>query len=141
MPQARYAMYAGEPDVHVSVWPGARRLTQDITRFIALEGRVFSLAASGLLCLDDVPPDFPLQDVLQDQDATVFHSGGSAIAGPDGNWIAEPVEHEERLVVADIDPAMVRRERQNFDPVGHYSPTGRVRRGHRPPSTWGGDLL
>lgn len=121
MPQARHAMYAGGPDVHVSVWPGARRLTQDITRFIALEGRVFSLAASGLLSLDDVPSDFPLRDVLEAGDQDRFLTGGSAIAAPDGSWIVEPVDDEERLLVADIDMAMVRRERQNFDPVGHYS--------------------
>lgn len=121
MPQARHAMYAGGTDVHTSVWPGARRLTQDITRFIALEGRVFSLAASGLLSLDDVPHDFPLRTMLEEQDAGVFHTGGSAIAAPDGSWLVEPVENEERLVVADIDVAMVRRERHNFDPVGHYS--------------------
>ena len=45
LPQARLAMYAGGEDIHVSVWPGAVRNTIDITRFIALEGRVFSLAA------------------------------------------------------------------------------------------------
>lgn len=121
MPQARHAMYAGGPDLHVSVWPGARRLTEDITRFIALEGRVYSLAVSGLLALEDVPSDFPLRDVLESQYESAIATGGSAIAAPDGTWIVEPVEHEERLVVADVDPAMVRRERQNFDPVGHYS--------------------
>ncbi len=121
MPQARHAVYAGGPDLHVSVWPGARRLTQDITRFIALEGRVFSLAASGLLSLDDIPADFPLRDVLEEQDAQVLHTGGSAIAAPDGTWVVAPVEDEEQLVVADIHPVLVRRERHNFDPVGHYS--------------------
>lgn len=30
-----------------------------------------------------------------------------------------PVEHTEGLVVADIDAAAVRRERQSFDPTGH----------------------
>ena len=122
MPQTRHAMYAGGTDVHVSVWPGSRRLTQDITRFIALEGRIFSLAASGLLSLDDVPSDFPLRDELEAQDqATTYHTGGSAIAAPDGTWVVAPVEGDERLVVADVDLDAVRRERHNFDPVGHYS--------------------
>ena len=120
MPQARHAMYAQGTDLHVSIWPGSRRNTQDITRFIALEGRVFSLAASGLLSLDDVPSDFPFRDELEAQDP-VYHRGGSAIAAPDGSWIVEPVDDKERLVVADIDIAEVRRERQNFDATGHYS--------------------
>lgn len=41
----RHALDAGGEDLHVSVWPGSARLTQDITRFIAKEGRVWSLAA------------------------------------------------------------------------------------------------
>ncbi len=120
MPQARHAMYAQGTDLHVSVWPGSRRNTQDITRFIALEGRVFSLAAGGLLFLDDVPSDFPFREELEAEDG-VYLRGGSAIAAPDGSWLVEPVEDEERLIVADIDGAMVRAERQNFDPSGHYS--------------------
>ena len=121
MPQARHALYAGGEDLHVSVWPGSARLTQDITRFIAKEGRVWSLAAGGLLQLDDVPSDFPFRDLLAEQGETVFETGGSAVAAPDGSWLVPPVEHAEGLVVADIDAAAVRRERQNFDPTGHYS--------------------
>jgi nitrilase len=59
MPQARHALYAQGEELHVSVWPGNPRNTIDITRFIALEGRVFSLAANGLLSLADVPAGFP----------------------------------------------------------------------------------
>jgi nitrilase len=33
----------------------------------------------------------------------------------------EPVTCEERLIVATLDHARVRQERQNFDPAGHYS--------------------
>ena len=120
MPQARHALYAGGEDLHVSVWPGSARLTRDITRFIAIEGRVWSLAAGGLLHLDDVPADFPLRDLLAQQGDTVFETGGSAVAAPDGSWLVPPVEHEEGLVIADIDVAEVRRARQNFDPTGHY---------------------
>lgn len=121
MPQARHAMYAGGEDLHVSVWPGNPRNTADITRFIALEGRVWSLAACGLLSLTDVPSDFPLRAVLEETDVAEYCRGGSAVAGPDGTWIVEPVTDEERLVVADLDLAAVRAERQNFDPTGHYS--------------------
>ncbi len=142
LPQARHALYAQGSDLHVSVWPGSPRLTQDITRFIALEGRVFSLAASGLLSLQDVPSDFPLRDELEAQDS-VYYSGGSAVAAPDGTWVVEPVADEERLVVADIDVAAVRRERHNFDPTGHYSRPDvfevRVDRRRREASTFSDD--
>ena len=121
MPQARHALYAQGEDLHVSVWPGNPRNTADITRFIALEGRVWSLAANGLLSLDDVPVDFPVRDDLEAAGVTDYCRGGSGVAAPDGTWLVEPVLDEERLVVADVDLAMVARERQAFDPTGHYS--------------------
>jgi nitrilase len=121
MPQARHALYAQGEELHVSVWPGNPRNTIDITRFIGLEGRVFSLAANGLLSLADVPAGFPLRDQLAQLPVTDYCTGGSAIAGPDGTWIAEPLVGEERLIIADLDLSRVRAERQNFDPAGHYA--------------------
>ena len=118
LPQARLAMYAGGEDIHVSAWPGAVRNTIDVTRFIAMEGRVFSLAAGSLISRPDVPDDFPLAGEIPEGD---WADGGSAIAAPDGSWLREPVAGVEGLVVADVDVARVREERQNFDPTGHYS--------------------
>jgi nitrilase len=121
MPQARHALYAQGEELHVSVWPGNPRNTADITRFVALEGRVFSLAANGLISLSDVPSDFPLYSELQEAGVTDYCRGGSAIAGPDGSWLVEPVVGQERLVMADLDLRRVAEERHNFDPTGHYS--------------------
>jgi predicted amidohydrolase len=47
--------------------------------------------------------------------------GGSCIAAPDGSWLVEPQTEAEGVFSAELDLDMVRRERQNFDPVGHYS--------------------
>ena len=121
MPQARHALYALGEELHVSVWPGNPRNTVDITRFIAQEGRVFSLAANGLLGLADIPADFPLRAALEEAGVTEYCRGGSALAAPDGSWLVEPLADEERLVVADIDLADVRAERLTMDPTGHYS--------------------
>ncbi|GAA4048368.1 carbon-nitrogen hydrolase family protein [Nonomuraea soli] len=115
MPLARQSLYAQGVDLHVSVWPGSTGLTRDITRFIAREGRVYSLAAGALISFDDVPAGFPFT-----VEQPSGYDGGSAIAGPDGEWVVEPVSGEERLVIADLDLARVRGERQNFDPAGHY---------------------
>jgi nitrilase len=121
MPQARHALYAQGEELHVSVWPGNPRNTVDITRFIAQEGRVFSLAANGLLGLADIPADFPLRAALEEAGVTEYCRGGSALAAPDGRWLVEPLADEERLIVADIDLAEVRAERLTMDPTGHYS--------------------
>jgi nitrilase len=116
LPQARLAMYAGGEDIHVSAWPGAVRLTRDITRFIAREGRVFSLAAGTMISSSDIPADFPLAAQMPEGDWT---DGGGAVAGPDGEWLVKP-SASEGLLVAEVDAARVREERQNFDPTGHY---------------------
>ena len=121
MPQARHALYAQGEELHVSVWPGNPRNTTDIARFVAIEGRVFSLAACGLISLSDVPDDFPLRAELQEAGVVDYCRGGSAVAAPDGTWLVAPVVGEERLVVADLDLRRVAEERQNFDPTGHYS--------------------
>ena len=47
------------------------------------------------------------------------YDGGTAIAGPDCEWIVEPVRREETVVLADLGPALIRAQRQNFDPAGH----------------------
>ena len=119
VPTLRHAMYAQGTSLHVAGWPGSVGLTTDITRFIAMEGRCFVLSAGSLLSEGDIPDDFPLK-ALATTAAGFGNDGGSAIAAPDGTWVVEPVQGQERLVAADIDPAVVRGERQNFDPAGHY---------------------
>lgn len=120
MPQARHGLYADGEELHVSVWPGNPVNTADIVRFIAIEGRVWSLGACGILSRDDVPKDFPFYDVLVELGVTMLRRGGSAIAAPDGSWLVEPVLDEERLVIADIDTSAVREARQTLDVAGHY---------------------
>ena len=119
VPVVRHSLYAQGIDLHVAVWPGSVGLTKDITRFIAKEGRCFVLSAGALLRDTDVPDGFPLKG-RSFSGAEMVYDGGSAVAAPDGSWLAEPVAGEERLVIAELDPARVRGERQNFDPAGHY---------------------
>lgn len=122
MPQARAALYADGEMLHVGAWPGARRLTKDITRFHAIEGRVFALAAGGVLDASSVPDDFPLKTQIDEAYAAggFDYGGGAAIAAPDGSWVLEPTD-EEGVHVADLDLDAVRRSRTHFDPAGHYS--------------------
>lgn len=121
MPQARHALYSSGEELHISTWPGASVMTSDAPRLVALEGRVYSLAASGLLSVDDIPESFEFAaELRQSADRSLF-DGGSGVVGPDGRWIAGPVIGTAGLVIADIDAARVREERLSFDPAGHYS--------------------
>jgi len=121
MPQARAALYADGSDLHVGVWPGSSMLTESVTRFIAMEGRMWSMAVSGLARLSDVPRDFPLYDELHALTSELPFDGGSGIVGPDGNWVAGPVVGHEELVVAEVDRARLEAERMSVDPSGHYN--------------------
>lgn len=120
MPLARAALYAAGEDVHVMLWPGSQGLTRDITRFAAMEGRVFAVSASCILRESDLPTDTPERDRLCKL-GELLYDGGSCIAGPDGQWIAEPVIGREELIVAELDLARIPGERQNFDAAGHYN--------------------
>lgn len=120
MPLARAALYAQGEDLHVMLWPGCARLTGDITRFAALEGRSYVISASSLIREQDIPADFPDRDRVA-APGEIIYDGGSCIAGPDGAWIVEPVVGREALLTADLDHSRVLGERQNFDPAGHYA--------------------
>lgn len=120
MPLSRAALYAQGEDMHVALWPGNLRNTEDTTRFLAREGRSYVLAVSGLMRREDVPPGSPAAAMLE-RCPDVLADGGSCIAGPDGNWVVPPVVGREDLIVATLDHREVRRERQNLDQAGHYA--------------------
>lgn len=120
MPLSRAALHAQGEDLHVALWPGNLRNTDDTTRFLAREGRSYVLAVSGLMRREDVPAGSPASAMLE-QCPDVLADGGSCIAGPDGAWVVPPVTGREHLIVATLDHREVRRERQNFDLAGHYA--------------------
>ena len=121
MPLPRAALYAQGENVHVAVWPGSARNTEDITRFIARESRSYVLSVSSPMHADWISDDFPHASRIKAAASGWMADGGSCIAGPDGAWVIEPQVETEALLSADLDLNIIRRERQNFDPSGHYS--------------------
>ncbi|NNE58825.1 MAG: carbon-nitrogen hydrolase family protein [Hellea sp.] len=121
MPLSRAALYAQGEDLHIACWPGNIRNTEDITRMIAKEGRGYCVSVSSLMRRSDIPSDIPFAEEIKGMMPEIAADGGSCIASPDGSWLLEPVTGKEYLSYATLDPALVRKERQNFDPAGHYS--------------------
>ena len=121
MPLSRTALYGMGEDLHIAVWPGSIHNTQDITRFIARESRSFVLSVSGLMHKSNITSEIPFADLILKNSPDTLTNGGSCIAGPDGEWIIEPVVNNEELIVATLNHDLVAKERHNFDPVGHYS--------------------
>lgn len=120
MPLARTAMYAQGPQVHIATWPGSPGVSHDISRFVAMEGRLFVVSSGAVLRDEHLPEDFPLRKEMLDAHHR-YASGGSIIVGPDGTVLAEAEPHVECIIYADLDLGLVRQARHNFDPVGHYS--------------------
>ena len=121
MPLPRTALYGQGENLHIAVWPGSEYNTKDITRFIARESRSYVISVSSLMKKIDFPKDTLHLGAILEKAPDVLANGGSCIAGPDGEWIVEPVVGKEGLIYQELDFNRVYEERQNFDPVGHYS--------------------
>ena len=121
LPLARAALYGQGEDLHVAIWPGSLRNTEEITRFIAKESRSFGVSVSGLMRREDISPELPMADVLLETAGDVMANGGSCVAAPTGKWVLEPETGVESLRVAELDHDLVLEERHSLDPAGHYS--------------------
>jgi nitrilase len=119
MPMLRMAMYDGGVELYCAPTVDDRDTWQTTMRHIAMEGRCFVLSAVQYLTRADCPADYhPMQGDTPD---TVLIRGGSAIYGPLGEVIAEPVYGREAIVTAEIDIGSIARAKYDFDAVGHYA--------------------
>ncbi len=121
LPLARASLYAQGEDLHVAIWPGNARNTQDITRFIARESRSFVVSVSGLMRREDIPASLPHADLLIESCDAIMANGGSCVASPTGEWLLQPVIDKESLEVVELDHRRVLEERHSLDIAGHYS--------------------
>lgn len=123
LPLARAKLHSQEEILHVAVWPGSLRNTQDISRFIALEGRSWVISVSGLLRSSDIShldeKLFPIKEMVSF--SRLLHNGGTMVVDPEGKVIAGPLVDEEGILYASIDPIIAIEERHNLDISGHYS--------------------
>lgn len=121
MPLVRSALYAQGEDLHIAIWPGGMHNTPLITPFIARESRSYSISVCGILRKEDITSDIPNHELILENCKDYLGNGGTCVADPTGKWLLEPVAEEEGLFYVEIDHQLVREERQNFDPSGHYS--------------------
>ena len=125
LPLARQVLHADGEQLHVAAWPDLPEIHETAARSYAFEGRCFVVSAGLYLSVDDVPAE--LLDAYRaglgagvGSDGVLF-DGGSAVVGPDGEWVVEPVRGRAELVVARLDLAAIDRAHQDLDVVGHYA--------------------
>jgi predicted amidohydrolase len=120
MPLARQTLHEAGEDIHVAVWPTVKEMHQIASRHYAFEGRCYVLAAGALMRASALPPELePHPGLITHADQWVLR-GGSAIIGPDGEYVQAPVYDEERVLVAELDLGRIREESMTLDVTGHY---------------------
>lgn len=120
MPLARQVLHEQSEMIHVAAWPHAKGLHQTASVHYAFEGRCFVLVAASYLEKKMLPDDYELMDEMA-RAPEVILNGGSAIVGPDGAYVVEPVHGKEALVTAEIDLDRAMAETLTLDVAGHYS--------------------
>ena len=132
MPLARQAMHESAEQIHVAAWPTVRDMYQVASRHYAFEGRCFVLAAGCVLKKEEilegyrslkVPGNegFELLESVPSGDEDLVLTGGSAVIGPDGGYLAGPVFGDAAIVYADLELERITELRMSLDTDGHYS--------------------
>jgi len=124
LPLARYALIADGEQIHSAMYPGSifgslfAQQTEINVRQHALESACFVISATAWL-----DPDQQAQ-IAKDTGGPIGPiSGGcfTAIIGPDGQIIGEPLKAGEGEVIADLDFAQIDARKRLMDARGHYS--------------------
>ena len=120
MPLARTAMYAKGVQLYLAPTADARDVWQSTIRHIAVEGRCFVLSCNQYVTKDMYPTDLACYEELSSA-PEVMSVGGSAIVGPLGEYVVEPVLGREDILIGDLDLDLIPQSRFDFDPVGSYA--------------------
>jgi nitrilase len=115
MPLARFALYDAGIEIYLAPTADDSEEWHQSIRHIAREARAFVISPCVFQRVSSYPEDVPIADGPE-----LLGRGGSAILGPDGNYLAGPLWDEEGILYAELDPGQLYAERQRFDPAGHY---------------------
>jgi len=121
MPQARQALHISGESIHIAMWPAVKETHQIASRHYAFEGRSFVLAVGSVMPAADFPAELELAGDLRDKPEAALLNGGSAVIGPDCNYLVEPVYGEETILYADLDLTRIAEEQMALDVTGGYA--------------------
>lgn len=120
MPLARAAMYAQGVRIYIAPTADTRESWQSTIRHIAMEGRCFVLSCNQYVTKDMYPTDLACFRDLADSPEEMS-TGGSAVVGPLGDYVAKPVYGREEIVLADLNLDDITLSQLDFDVTGHYA--------------------
>ncbi|KAJ9616398.1 hypothetical protein H2200_000116 [Cladophialophora chaetospira] len=129
-PLLKYHTATQREDIHVAGWPPlsphagpelwsmSKEGCQNLSQTYAIETQTFVLHATTVIGTKGIEAMGTGQSMLMNTPG----GGFSAVFGPDGRLLSEPLEAKaEGLVIADIDPTMSIMARSFLDICGHYS--------------------
>ena len=120
MPLARNTIYEFGTQILASpTWDKSPNWIQSM-QHIAREGGLFVISTCMALKIDDIPDEFEFKKLYPDGREWI-NIGNSSIIGPNGQFLAGPLEAEEGILYADIDLQQIIKAKRMFDVVGHYS--------------------
>lgn len=121
MPFARQTLHIAGEDIHIGLWPSVKEMYQIASRHYAFEGRCFVVAAGGIMRRSDLPSEFEFGENVPGDDSEFILNGGSAVIGPDGQYVAGPAFGSEVIILARINLERIREESMTLDVTGHFN--------------------
>jgi nitrilase len=121
MPLARYTLAAWGQQIHIApTWDRGEPWISSM-RHIAKEGRCFVIGVCQALHIDHVPDDLDFKSEYMGGMEGWVNPGLSVIVDPDGKLVAGPLEAEEGILYADVQPHQLVGPRWQLDAGGHYA--------------------
>ncbi len=120
MPLARYALAAMGEQIHVApTWDRGEPWISTM-RHVAKENRCFVAGVCQAFHRDHVPDALSFKETYLEQVEGWINPGLSLIVNPDGKIVAGPMEKEEGILYADVNPRELTGPRWQLDVAGHY---------------------
>jgi len=122
MPLTRQVLHDHGELIHVALWPSVHDAHQLASRHYAFEGRCFVIATGQVVQRNQLPVELTYPEDWNREPETPVLIGGSAIIGPDGQYLLDPQWNRADMITYTIENLeRVIEERMTLDTTGHYS--------------------
>ena len=121
MPLARYALYAWGVQLYIAATWDRGEPWLSTLRHIAKEGRVFVVGCGMALRKADLPDHFEFKQRFYQNAGEWINGGDSAIVNPDGEFMAGPLNQQEGILYAEVEPSQMHGPKWMLDVAGHYA--------------------
>ena len=117
--------------LHIAQWPNAEDLHHVASRHYAFEGQCFVIAAGcvdhkkdvleGYYSLGPANEAAALLESIPGEATTFLRRGGSAVIGPDSQFVLEPVHEDPATLYANLDFNKITEGHLELDTNGQYA--------------------